>query len=389
MTDRDPHLLRATNHMMRENFDHEFGKDLDFLKKSLLFGTLHEDEIKELYRIAIKKIFISDEIIYEEGSPGDSVYILLNGLLKISMGDIQIDQYDEPGTAFGATILQNHPRSATLTAIKNCSFIIFPLQDLWNFIHHHPTAGVTILTQLMEENGKKLKRSAKRIVEHAQKKPVSRFHEESSLINTPVTGSLIYFDLKKSEILLRHHQSNFEYTEILSRAIFPFRIMLSSFGGIEVSHQGDGVGIFFPEKTTSTFKIINEILPKFFKIKKGVEKLFKQGKNSPPNWEINFRISIGFGSLTPSLEKLNNIINPIWKECNSQLFTESTRLNEIEKKELNPERNKTLILLSSTFVKKIKLEEPTITNSLRLGKMSEAKAKHGLSWQFYILEEKK
>ena len=387
MTDWNPNTLKTENHYSRGKSPQDIWTDLEFLKKTNLFSLLSDEERKELYHLAIKKYFIADEVIYEEGSPGDSVYILLTGTLKISVGGIHIDQFDEPGTAFGETVLQKHPRSATLTALKNCCFIIFPLSTLWSFIHRRPSAGIKILTQLAQESGKKLKRSTKRFVDRARKTPLSRYHEESTLLNIPITGSLLFFDLKKSEILLRDHQSTLDASEVLNRVIFPFRVMLSAYDGIEVSHHGDGVGIFFPLETISTLKILNEILPKFFQTKKGLEKFFKQENISPPDWEMNFRLSLGFGQLTPSFECLNKMENPTWKECENRLFTESARFSEIEKIDLNPDRNKTLVLVSSTFIQKIKEENPSIDTEL-FSHSSEIKGKHGVSWQFSVLEER-
>jgi hypothetical protein len=357
-----------------------FANDHEFLKRSKLFGSLSDEEREELYKIAIKKSYSAESEIYEEGSPGDSVFILTSGSLKITLGGVLLETYEEPGTAFGETgFLQGHPRSATLTALKSCSFLIFPSNKLWSFIHQFPNAGVKILTQLALGSGKKLKLSARRFVDRVKKTPLSRFHEDTSTLNIPIQGTLFCFDLKKSELLLRQTKSGLDASEVLTRAIFPFRIMMSAYDGIEVSHQGDSVSIFFPIESTSPKKIMEEIIPKFFQTKADLEKLFKQDRIPPPDWEMNYRLSIGFGSLTPSFECLKNLETPIWKECENRLFTESARLFEIEKTELNSEKDQTLILLSSLFLEKL--------GNQKIGKGFNIESKHGVSWSFSVIEE--
>ena len=341
---------------------------------------MSDEEREELYKIAIKKTFPANSEIYAEGSPGDSIFILINGSLKVTMGGILLETYDDPGSAFGETgFLQAHPRSASLNAIHECSFFIFPSIDLWNFIHQFPNAGVKILTQIALGSGKKLKRSARRFVDRVKKTPLSKYHQENKLLNIPIQGTMLSFDLKKSEILLREQDSGLDASEVLSRAIFPFRIMMSAYDGIEVSHQGDSVSVFFPTETTPTNQVFEEILPRFFQTKEDLEKLFKQDRIPPPNWEMNYRLSIGFGTLTPSFECINDTETPIWKECESRLFTESARLFEIEKIELNSQKDQTLVLLSSSFLKKL--------GNQKIGKTYNIESKHGVNWCFSVIEE--
>jgi len=63
------------------------------------------------------------EVIFREGDPGDSLYLVGEGSIKISKpgsaGEQEILDYVDPGNFFGATaLLAGEPRSATATAVQ-------------------------------------------------------------------------------------------------------------------------------------------------------------------------------------------------------------------------------------------------------------------------------
>jgi signal transduction histidine kinase len=63
------------------------------------------------------------EVIFREGEPGDSLYLVSEGSIKISRpssaGEQEIIDYVDPGNFFGVTaLLAGEPRSATATAVE-------------------------------------------------------------------------------------------------------------------------------------------------------------------------------------------------------------------------------------------------------------------------------
>lgn len=56
----------------------------DFLKQTVLFKDLTDDELLEVILIGHVKKYAADQIIFEEGDPGDSLYLIINGSVRIS-----------------------------------------------------------------------------------------------------------------------------------------------------------------------------------------------------------------------------------------------------------------------------------------------------------------
>jgi len=355
-----------------------------FLKKSNTFNTLTDEESSLLSEIGRTLLFSKDQVVYPEDSPGDSIYFLVSGTIKVSRSGTVLEYASDSGRAFGESgFIEKCPRSATLTSVDDSEFLVFNSEDLWSFIHNNPVAGIKILTQIALGSAKKLQSSAKRFVERVKKSPVSLFHQDPQKLNLPITGTLLTFDLKKSEVLIREQRSGFEAPEVLTQAIFPMRLLMSSLDGIEVSHQGDGVTVFFPDYLFSVDYILEEVIPRFIGTKNDIEKKFKTDGISPSGWSMNYRLTLTYGTLVPTFYSLNGVDYPTWKETQGTLFIETARLEEIEKTKLNPEKNETLVVISSAFVSHLKKTNPDYPIE-QISKRDWAEGKHGVTWQFWV-----
>lgn len=356
----------------------------DFLENSNAFSTLTESERVLLRQIGQTLYFQKDEMVYPEGASGDSIYFLVSGTIKVSCSGTILEYVNDSGRAFGESgFIEQCPRSATLTSVDDSEFLVFKSEDLWRFIHEFPQAGIKILTQLALGSAKKLQMSAKRFVDRMKKSPYSSYHQDLSKLNQPIEGTLFAFDLKKSEILMREQKSDFDSSEVMTQAIFPLRLLMSSLDGIEIIQQGDGVKVFFPVTQFDPSYILETVLPKFMNTKRDVERLFKADGISPPGWSMNYRMIVCYGSLIPTIHTLKGVEHPSWKETQSLLFTEAARFEEIEKTKLNPEKDESIAVFSSTFASKVKTTNPDYPSE-KLGSREWAEGKHGVTWQFWV-----
>lgn len=96
----------------------EFGAS--FLSRFPLFDGLNDAEIDALLERAIIHQFEDGETVVEEGSQGDTIFLLTDGVLSVSTEDekgrsVELAKLDQSGTFFGEIVLVDPgPRSATV-----------------------------------------------------------------------------------------------------------------------------------------------------------------------------------------------------------------------------------------------------------------------------------
>jgi len=108
------------------------------LKKSVwLFNGLRTDEIVEFLQQADKTIAFPGQQIIREGRPGEFVYILLSGHVKVTKHasdrrNEHILATLEPGQTFGEmSLVEQSPCSATVSAVEECTLLRVSQADFW------------------------------------------------------------------------------------------------------------------------------------------------------------------------------------------------------------------------------------------------------------------
>uniref|UniRef100_A0A673GEI1 cAMP-dependent protein kinase type II-alpha regulatory subunit n=1 Tax=Sinocyclocheilus rhinocerous TaxID=307959 RepID=A0A673GEI1_9TELE len=80
----------------------------DFLKK------LEPQHTREMVDCMYEKIYAAEQLVIQEGEPGNYLYVLAEGLLEVIQNEKLLGQM-RPGTAFGElAILYNCKRTATV-----------------------------------------------------------------------------------------------------------------------------------------------------------------------------------------------------------------------------------------------------------------------------------
>ena len=157
--------------------------DNAFLRKIFLFRDLSDDEIDEVLSRTQTRNFPAEAVIIEEGEMGDSMFIMLSGEVAITKRLIQglakeIPQervmnrlkaedgvYFEEMTLFGEmTLLENEPRSATVTARSECVLLELHQKDFIDLIQRHPDLGVKLLLRLAQGLSERLRKTSKDVV---------------------------------------------------------------------------------------------------------------------------------------------------------------------------------------------------------------------------------
>ncbi len=120
------------------------------LTQSRLFSEMSQLEFNAI-RVFLEPGFASEgEALFHEGEKGEAMYILISGTLSAfvtqSDGTSQWMFNIKPGDFFGEmSIIANEPRSATIIAKEDSSFMVFQGIDFYRIIFDYPVIAVKLL----------------------------------------------------------------------------------------------------------------------------------------------------------------------------------------------------------------------------------------------------
>jgi CRP-like cAMP-binding protein len=134
-----------------------------FLRKINLFQDLEDDDLQEVLSRTKTRDFPAGAVILQEGEVGSSMFIMVAGEVEITKRLTLILDEDTPkervmmrmradeGVYFGEmTLLENEPRSATVTALTDCQVLELGQSDFLELINLRPVMGVKLLLRLSQ-----------------------------------------------------------------------------------------------------------------------------------------------------------------------------------------------------------------------------------------------
>jgi CRP-like cAMP-binding protein len=97
---------------------------------------------------------LKGEVLFREGEPGDSCYWVMKGALKISVssnkGAERVFALLGPGSVVGElAILDNRPRSATVTAFSDANLTVLKRATLRAYLQENPSVWADLVTVLV------------------------------------------------------------------------------------------------------------------------------------------------------------------------------------------------------------------------------------------------
>jgi CRP/FNR family cyclic AMP-dependent transcriptional regulator len=132
------------------------------LKNIPLFSCLNDSELTAIENVAVKKTFPKNTILFSEGDKTDSLYVICDGKVKVTIND---DEGKEiilsmlgTGEYFGEmALLDDEPRSASIITKETTQLLIISKNDFMEIFSSNPIAfnllkGLT--TRLREANKK-------------------------------------------------------------------------------------------------------------------------------------------------------------------------------------------------------------------------------------------
>ncbi|WP_287129716.1 cyclic nucleotide-binding domain-containing protein [Candidatus Cyanaurora vandensis] len=109
-----------------------------------------------LWGTLVSKTFAAGEVICEEGTPGQAMYIILAGgvvVCKRIEGELDtVVARFGPGECFGEfALFDQAPRSATVQAEHETRLLVFSRRDLEDLITQNPQLAARFMLVLMDE----------------------------------------------------------------------------------------------------------------------------------------------------------------------------------------------------------------------------------------------
>ncbi|BAU50161.1 Crp/Fnr family transcriptional regulator [Sulfurifustis variabilis] len=127
--------------------------ELWFLSPSDFLGRLPPADRRDLLGVADARLARNGDFVFQAGSPGETVYILERGRVKIfgmsSLGKEVILWFCFPGEVFGiAEMPRGGPREVYAQACSDCRLYAVPQRLFKDFLIDHPSTAMLVIELL-------------------------------------------------------------------------------------------------------------------------------------------------------------------------------------------------------------------------------------------------
>lgn len=137
-----------------------YSKHGEFLQHVPLFEGLLEEDYAQIAALLQLKHYRKNEVIFHANDPGSGLFLLKLGMVKISVESSDrrelVVRLLHPPDFFGEmALLDNLPRSATVTAIEPSEALLLDREDFVTFVQHNPT----LLPKMAEALSRRLRKA--------------------------------------------------------------------------------------------------------------------------------------------------------------------------------------------------------------------------------------
>ena len=127
--------------------------DISSLKYIPLFSELVDDDLRAISKVTVKQNFRKDNMVLIEEEVGSTMFIILDGRVKISRisdeGREVILSIMSEGDFFGEmSILDGQARSANVITLEDSSILIIHREDFLQMMHDYPQIAINLLKEL-------------------------------------------------------------------------------------------------------------------------------------------------------------------------------------------------------------------------------------------------
>ena len=126
---------------------------LDSLRSIPLFSGVSDEDLVSVASLLIERRFPNNKTIVEEGLPGDYMYVIREGRVKVTKlsgdGREKILSILEPGDFFGEmSLLDREPRSASVKALSETRILALARNDFLNLLRKSSDLAMAVIQEL-------------------------------------------------------------------------------------------------------------------------------------------------------------------------------------------------------------------------------------------------
>ncbi len=127
--------------------------DKNILRKIKLFESINDLELEALSKHFVFRKFPKNSVIINEGDTASSMYIILDGRVKVYLNDEHGKEVtlniQEPGDYFGeVSLFDDGKRSASIMTLEKCQFALLEKQEFIKCMGSNPQLALTIIKGL-------------------------------------------------------------------------------------------------------------------------------------------------------------------------------------------------------------------------------------------------
>lgn len=115
--------------------------------------VLTAEELRAISAHAVTRAFPRNAVILNEGDRTDTLYVILEGRVKIFVADADgnevVFHMQGPGEYFGEMMLDEGPRSASVMTLEPSKFLVVPSADFKEFLLKNPAFAVWVIEKLI------------------------------------------------------------------------------------------------------------------------------------------------------------------------------------------------------------------------------------------------
>jgi CRP/FNR family cyclic AMP-dependent transcriptional regulator len=115
--------------------------------------TLSDADLMAVGSHGIARSYPKNTIIVTEGDKTDSLYVILEGRVKVFVSDDSGNEVllltQGAGEYFGELVLDEGPRSASIMTLEPSRFLVVPKADFRDFVMHNPAFALSLIEKLI------------------------------------------------------------------------------------------------------------------------------------------------------------------------------------------------------------------------------------------------
>jgi len=126
----------------------------DTLARVDLLSSLDKKELQVLSKSCQERKYSAGSTLIKQGDTGVGLYVIISGHVKTTQAknpdraEVDLGTYG-PGNVLGEmALLDDLPRSATITAIDDVTALLLPIWEFRTTVRNHPEIGLKLLSVL-------------------------------------------------------------------------------------------------------------------------------------------------------------------------------------------------------------------------------------------------